>query len=175
MKKIFGFLMFLSLVFVFTPVHAAKRTYAGTTFGATIFSGVKNVAAIDLHKKFTNSSSDTIVAGDMNLYGPFPLSATPTTSAYTSFAIFGDAVTGTTPVAAIDYQVLPSTDLSDTTSWVAACTLGTSKIYKRFAIDSLIGKSIVFRVNNYDGTATQIPGKLAILPKETFTNYIKRD
>jgi hypothetical protein len=174
MKK---FLLVLSL-FCFAAVLFADNTTTAYTNSETsnmkANHAPKDIVVLSLYTKSTNATQDTFAAGDKHLHGPYPLSSSENTGIFSGFQIVGDAITGTTATMAIDFQVLPSLSIKDTSAWTATDTLGTTATNQYQALSSYPGKGILFRVNNYDNTASQIPGQLKIMFKENWTYEMTR-
>ena len=132
------------------------------------------IKVIDLHTRNTVDSDDTLATTDINLYGPYEMcndgDAMPT-----KFIVQGDVITGTTPTASLDYQIIAGKSLADTVSaWTAADTLGATATNQQITIAGA-GNSIVFRINNYDGTASQIPGLVRIvIPSASSVYRVKK-
>lgn len=165
MKKIL--LSVAAVGFAFT-LFAANRYNSGETV-TVVPTGTREIV---LHTPKTNQSKDTIAAGEMNWYGPYKLVSDGSQPIPASLVVVADLITGTTPVASFDYQVINGYTMADTTStWVAACTLATTAITKPASLSSAAGKAIVFRVNNYDGSADQIPGRLNVIIKSSISHY----
>jgi hypothetical protein len=168
MKKI---LFSIALLCGIVSVFATANRVVGNG-GITPKAQPTGTLVYKLHSPQTNESKDTIAAGDMSWYGPYALVADPGEPIPASIVVVGDAITGTTPVASVDFQVINGLYLSDTTStWTPACSLGTTPITKPFSLSTFAGKSIVFRVNNYDGSADQIPGRLSIIIRSALSHY----
>lgn len=163
------------LVVILTLVAASFLTAATTAYTNTETTAFKNdhgpddIKVLNIYTTATVSARDTFAAADIHIHGPYPLSAAEGTGMFSGFQLIADAITGTTPTMSFDYQVLPTNDLKDTTAWTASDTLGTTAKNVYHSLSSLAGKSIVFRINNYDGTECQIPKKLTVIFKENFT------
>lgn len=128
---------------------------------------------INLHTT-TVVSADTFAAAEIQTYGPYEVTPSANAPMYSAFMVQGDIITGTTPTMSFDYQLISGLKITDTLSkWTPVCTLGTAGVQSYVSLSSLIGKAIVFRVNNYDGTESQIPNKLRIFFKDAFT-YTKQ-
>jgi len=184
MNRIFRIVTALMLaVCVVSFSASAAASYKGfrkaSTFTNNSSGGPVDVSVVKLHTPNTESTYDTMATTVMVAYGPFPLSSSAGKGMYKSFSIFGDIVTGTGPTIAVDYQILPSLDVADTTAtWTSACTLGVTA--SALAVNSLVdlssvnGKGIIFRTNNYDAQAGQIPGKLYVFFRENFSYIMKQ-
>lgn len=169
MKKI------LSLALVLLAVMAAfgisvKTTYPNTETGALAPNhSPADIVVLDLYKKSTVATKDTFLTTDIHVSGPFPLSSSMKTGMFSGFQVVADAITGTSPTMALDFQVLPSASLADTSAWTSTDTLSSTATNQYQSLSSFAGKYIVFRVNNYDNTQSEIPGNLRIIFKENWT------
>jgi hypothetical protein len=125
--------------------------------------------AVDLHTT-TAASADTFDAAEIQTYGPYQIASTSESPMFKGFMIQGDIITGTTPTMEFSYQLTSGLTISDTLSkWTPVCTLQATAQQTYVDLSSLVGKAVVFRVNNYDGTACQIPNKLRVMFKEDYT------
>lgn len=128
---------------------------------------------IELHSRSTGVHWDTLAAqDDNNVYGPYALGANgepfPTT-----FIIFSEALTGTTPTVAMDYQIISSINIVDTLAgmWTSADTLGSILVHTE-TITPVGGKAIVFNLNNYDADGeNQIIGFLRVVIPVAVTGH----
>jgi hypothetical protein len=164
MKKILA-VMLLLVAFVAVG-YGANETYVGVATG-----GVKiapsNVKGYSLNTRNTASSIDTFATTTRKTYGPYPVVTSDNKGMASAFTVFADIITGTTPVAAFDYQLLPGKSASDAVdNWTPVCTLGTAGVISTVDLTGKIGESIMFRVNNYDNSTTEIPGLLKVYIKE---------
>lgn len=124
---------------------------------------------VNLHTT-TAASADTFATTEIQTYGPYQITSSAESPMFKGFMVQGDIITGTTPTMSFDYQLVAGLNITDTLSkWTPVCTLGTTAQQTYVDLSSLVGKAIVFRVNNYDGTESQIPGKLRVMFKEDYT------
>lgn len=170
MKKILAVL----LLGLFVSMSFAGTAYISVGNAPGVKCSPEDVWIQDLATKNTASSNDTFAAADIKVFGPYPLSRSNEDGIAKSIYLYAHAITGTTPTMSLDYQLIPSLDLKDTGStWVSPCTLGTTSKSAFVDLSSINAKAIVIRVNNYDGTACQIPGKLFAAFRQNFT-YLRK-
>lgn len=169
------FICLISLVLLFVSVAYSTDTRARTI---TAREGPAGIKVYDLHTPYTAESIDTFAASnDNNFYGPYEL-CSEGEQMPTKFAVEFDAATGTTPTLGFDYMLISSFDMGDTITgmWITGDTLDGTPSRKEITFSSqTIGKAIVFQVNNYDGTASQLPGLLRVMiPAATTVTKMKR-
>jgi len=162
MKRIIIALLFVCFFVQFgvtaTDTRARTKTVKQVPYGVKVY---------DLHTRYTVESIDTFsAANDNNFYGPYELcddgEAMPT-KMYVEF----DIATGTTPTLSLDYQIIQSTSFSDTLSglWVPIDTIAEAAGGKEVTLAPTMGKAICFQINNFDGSASQIPGLVRVVLK----------
>lgn len=173
MKKFIlsGLLLLAALSFAFATTVAYTNSETGNMKAN---HSPKDIVVLSLYTKGTNATQDTFATTDIHIHGPYPLSSADNTGMFSGFTVVGDVITGTTPTMAVDFQVLPSLSIKDTTAWTSTDTLSATATYQYQSLSSYPGKSILFRVNNYDDAACQIPGQLKIMFKENWTYEMTR-
>jgi hypothetical protein len=175
MKKILSVLFALVIV---SAVFAdnTTTTYANTENGVMKLDHSPLLPVLYLHTAGTGVARDTFAAGDNHIYGPYPLSSSSSSPMFAGFQDVADIITGTSPTMSLDFQVINSGALSDTSDagWTASDTLNGTGTNQYQSLASFSGNHIVFRVHNYDNTACQIPKKLYIVFKESATYFFRR-
>ena len=163
MKKTLAILAVVLMVFA---VNAATSVQAGDS----LYAKPIDIDTVILHDQ-SASSSDTFDAGECRVYGPFRVTAENGQPMYKGFAVYAKAITGTSPTMTFDYQLLPTYSVADTTALWTSCgdTLDGTGVHQYVDMSSMAGRSIVFRVYNYDGTESVIPNWLMVEFKKNFT------
>jgi hypothetical protein len=166
MKRLLAF-MVLCLI-VASASAAIKRVTVKADTGP-------DVIVHTLNSRYTVTALDTFAAAGTCIYGPYNLVSTEGDVQPTTVHIWADSITGTTPTMGVDYQLISSFDINDTlaSNWTAMDTIGAFTASTAITLSGT-GKAIVFRVNNYDGTACQIPGMLRIGIKSATTQIKTR-
>jgi hypothetical protein len=148
-------------ILTFCVVVAIAATGSATITASAIppRDAPANVYAIPLAGKGGGSAQDTIGATYSNIYGPYQLSKDPKRQQVKFMRCY--TRTGTLPATcttAVDYQILPTTSLSDTSpaKWV---TLDSIKAAAGAnggvdTIDAIPGMSIVFRLHCLTNSST---------------------
>lgn len=159
--------VFLACLTLFAVANATVKTKTGPTIN---WQPAADVSVFDVCTRNTGSSYDTLAAqNDINYYGPYPLSGANEGQA-AALQIQGDAITGTTPVMSVDYMLMGGVVIGDSCgAWVSACTLGTAGVSKSISLSGTAAKTVLIRVNNYDATASQIPGLLRLIVRKNVT------
>ena len=106
------------------------------------------------------------------MYGPYEL-CNDGDILPTKFIVQADIATGSTPVLAVDYQLIGGKTLADTCAWTACDTIAEAAFCEETTIAGA-GQAIVFRINNYDGTASQIPGLVRVIIPSGATTMLRR-
>lgn len=178
MKKILFVVLALGLV---AMINAATTVYAPKKANGTSID-LTSSASFDtliLHSLNTAETKDTFAAAKIHIYGVYPLASGMSRGGYSSFTVYADTINGTSPTASFDYQLTPGLTLADTctkstTGWTVLDTLDGSGFATRADISAKDAKGIVFRINNYDGTATQVIGKVIVVLKRNETWNVNR-
>lgn len=130
-----------------------------------------DVYVVELHDNDVTDAADTVGADTVNYYGPYALTDANGTPMFAGFRI----TTGTSVVAsgdsfAISYQVISGTTLADTVgTWTAIDTSATGgEEFPYISLDSLPGKSIVFRLLNVDSTQIEIANYIRVVFKKAW-------
>lgn len=154
---------------------ASAVTVNATTAGnlsATKYAMPGDVVVIDLHDNDVTDAADTVGADTVNYYGPYALTDANGMPMFAGFRI----TTGTGCVAAgdsfsISYQVISGTTLADTVgTWTEIdTTASTGEEFPYISLDSLPGKSIVFRLLNVDSSQIEIANYVRVIFKKAFT------
>ena len=172
MKKLLlasSILACLAITLFVVPTETA--TLANT--GDQLISIPSNIWSIPLHSRSTAASVDTFAIGEDKMYGPFSLTKFGGGPMAKYLCFKGDVVTGTTPVLDVYFQVISGTSITDTISaWTLMCEIATTAKDTVYDISGLVGKSIVFRIDNDDATQSEIPGLLEFYLKDVSTEYI---
>lgn len=111
--------------------------------------------------------ADTIEDSTLVTFGPYKLAVSKYEGMFAGYQFYSGALGGTTPTAAIAYQLTFSSDTADIISanWVTTDTLGATGATDYVDLSSKAAKYIYFRVHNYDATP-DVMGKLEILFKK---------
>jgi hypothetical protein len=176
MKKFLGLFLVLALAgFAFAANTTTAYVNSETASMAPNHSP-NDVVVLNLYTKASVASKDTFATGDIHIQGPFPLSSSNGTGMFGGLQVVGDVITGTTPVMAVDMQILPTGNIADTVAnWTSLDTLGPTTATNHYhSLAAYSGKYILFRVNNYDNSASQIPGNLRILFRENWSFQMRR-
>lgn len=161
------YLILILALLVAVPSFAAKKTVLASA------NKSPDVLIYKLHTANTASTNDTLAdQDDVNIYGPYNLVPSNGDPMPTTVQVWADAATGTTPTMSLDYEIIPSFDLADTFGvWTAIDTIGSAS--NQSCTIAGVGKAIVFRLNNYDGTASEVPGDLWVGIKGAITTAVK--
>jgi len=136
-----------------------------------------DLTAVTICDDDATDSQDTLAAAEVLYIGPINLTTDRNSPMFKGFQYYLGIATGTTPVAAFDYTLLSGSSLSDTTgSWTLADTLTTSEQTGYVDLTDEAGNYIVFRINNYDATETQLPNESKVYFKrnENYDNERRR-
>lgn len=169
MRKLIGLLILFA---VGLSIAAPSNIRANS--GSTEKQHPYGVMVYDLHTRNTVSAYDTLATTECNVYGPYNLcpedGAVPTTMKFQA-----DIATGTSPVISFEYQIIGSFNIKDTLAgaWIAADTVAEA-IQDKVITLSGAGHSILFRLNNYDGTSSYIPGLVRVILYPNLTVYRKK-
>lgn len=143
--------------------------------GDANISTPSNIWGSKLHTRSTATSVDTFADTSVNkIYGPYSLCRDGGGSPAAKYiGVKADAITGTTPQMQLQYQLISGTAITDTiASWTYGCEINASAKDTVIDISAKVGKAIVFRIDNTDSTACQIPGLLEFILKDASTEYI---
>ena len=136
------------LVFVIAFIANADTTIVNTA-GLTIVPD--NVVSLVLY----DGVIDTIADSTKVTFGPYRLAADRNQKMYDGFQFFSAAMGGTTPAAALAYQLSFSSDTGDiiANNWVTSDTLEATGTTAYISLDSMAAPYIYIRIHNYDATA----------------------
>ena len=166
MKKLIALLMTLAVAVVAIAAPLAVTGYDQSERP----TDVKVVTLFDN----TADSEDTLTAGEIQLVGPVNIATSSGEPMYKGMYLWSTVITGTTPTVAIDYTFLRAGSVGDTNGvWTVLDTLAATGQNKYVSLDSISAPYMLFRVNNYDATASQIPNWVEIMFKRNYT-YEKR-
>jgi len=153
------------LVVVMCGVSFAANEGALADTGSVNRSTANRV--FDLHTANTAASLDTFATTKLRYYGPYDLAPFDGGPQAHGFHMYFQAVTGTTPTMSFGYELISGEEITDTLgNWTEVDTLDGTASSSYHSIDSTAAKAIVFRVDNYDDTASQIPGWLRVVFKD---------
>lgn len=166
MKRLISMFVVLALAGI---AFAANESYLADTGTVNLTPAGK---VYKLHTSNTVWAKDSFATTVRYTYGPYDLTNREGGVCFQGFTVYQmDAITGTTPTVSLDYQIIGGTSIEDTiSSWTACDTLDGTAHSQYVDFTSENGKAIVFRIHNYDGTSSQIPGDLWIMmkPNETW-------
>ena len=121
-------------------------------------------------------ANDTLTINGINTWGPFPL-ARDGNSAAASYIVLHAPISCVADgdTLAIDYQLLPTYSLSDTTAtWTALDTVtdagGMSGVD---TIDNTGAVAIVYRIKDIEGSASQLLKRLRVMLRENIYRLTK--
>jgi hypothetical protein len=134
---------------------------ADTTIVNTSGLGIvpQNVSVIQLF----DGVADTVEDSTFVTWGPYRMAADRNENAYKGYQFYSAAMTGTSPTAALAYQLTLSSDTADIVAgnWVTTDTLAETGSTDYVDLSSKSAKFIYFRYHNYDATSNVV-GKLEI-------------
>lgn len=131
-----------------------------------------NVGSVINLMTSTSATNDTFATTVNKTFGPYEVCPNSESPMYKSFMVKADAITGTTPTMQIFYQMTTGLSVTDTAStWNLIDTIGD--VGECFSVDisTKVGKGIMFRVYNYDGTTCIMPNKLQVIFKKDETYF----
>lgn len=121
-------------------------------------------------------ADDTLTVNGINTWGPFPLARDKDGSSASYIVLHAPiSCVADGDTLAIDYQLLPSYSLSDTTAtWTAFDTVtdagGRSGVD---TIDNTGAIAIVYRIKDIEGSASQLLKRLRVMLRENVYRLIK--
>lgn len=173
MKK---YLILLVILFAGMAIFAADETTQAPANTVYDNSGTpNNMAFLQLYDN-TSQDHDTMATTTMVLHGPFALTKSTGEPMYKSFTVRHHPITGTSPTAAIAYQITYTSNIADTITgdFVTFDTLDATGGSKAVDLSGKAGRFVYFRIDNYDGTETIIDDFMEVIFKNDLDYNINK-
>jgi len=102
-----------------------------------------------------DGTDDVIEDSSYVTFGPYRMCGDRNEKSYKGFQFYSDSLKGTSPVAAIAYQLAWSSDTRNIVpaNWVTVDTLDAVGSTGYTDLSSKAGRYVYFRIHNYDATA----------------------
>jgi hypothetical protein len=157
-----------------TMLYAADATNEIVTgnLSALHYPSAGDVYIVNLHNGAADVAADTVGADSVNYYGPYALTDGNGAPMFAGFRVITEPlVVASGDSFSLSYQVIGGVSLADTVgTWTAIDTTASGgEEFPYISLDSLPGKSIVFKLINVDSTQIEIANYVRVIFKKAWT------